>query len=230
MGERIRFQLLDATYEVSGGKPRIVLWGRGDSDERVVLFYDGFRPYFYAMLEDGADPGEVAARIRRLSEARSPITSVELLERRYFGRPVRVLRVETVIPEYVRTYRERVASIPGVKEVLEADIRFAMRFLIDSNLYPLRWYEAEVEEEPRGQYLVDAAYRLLEIPREAPGGEERDPLEGLRTLAFDIEAYNPQRSPDPKRDPVIIIGLMSDGDEEPLLLEAEGHRDEQLLG
>jgi DNA polymerase I len=229
VGEKLRFQILDATYEVSGGRPRIVIWARGESDERLVLFYEGFRPYFYALLEPGADPAEVAGRIRRLSEPRSPITSVEPVERRYFGRPARALRVETVIPEYVRTYRERVAAIPGVREVLEADIRFALRFMIDHNLYPLRWYEARVEEEARGPYLVDGAYRLVEVPSEAPGGEERDPLEGLRVMAFDIEAYNPQRSPDPKRDPVIIIGLMSDGDSEPLLIEADDGRDGGVL-
>ena len=229
MPERIRFQLLDATYEVVGGRPRIVLWGRGEDGGRLVLFYDEFRPYFYALLEDHADPARVAASIKRLSEPRSPIVSVEPVERRYFGRPVKALRVTTVIPEYVRHYREAVARVEGVREVLEADIRFAMRFLIDTNMYPLRWYEASVEEEPRGPFLVDAAYRLLEVPREAAGGEERDPLEGLSLLAFDIEAYNPQRSPDPKRDPVIIIGLMSDGDEEPLLLEAEDHDDSRLL-
>ncbi|MEB3851158.1 MAG: ribonuclease H-like domain-containing protein, partial [Desulfurococcales archaeon] len=229
MAERVRFQLLDASYEVVGGRPRIVIWARGEADERLVLFYEGFRPYFYALLDDGADAGRVAEGIRRLSEPRSPITSVEEVERRYFGRPARALRVETVIPEYVRSYREKVAAVPGVREVLEADIRFAMRFLIDRNLYPLRWYEALAEEEPRGPYMVDAAYRLEETPREAAGGEERDPLEGLRVVAFDIEAYNPQRSPDPRRDPVIIIGIMGNGDSEPELLEAEDGSDEGLL-
>lgn len=229
MPERVRFQLLDASYEIVGGKPRIVLWGRGEAGERLVLFYDDFRPYFYALLEEDANAEEVAARIKKLSEPRSPIISVEPVERRYFGRPVKALKITTVIPEHVRQYREEVARIEGVREVLEADIRFAMRFLIDANLYPMRWYEVGIEEEPRGPFLVDAAYKLLEIPREAAGGEERDPLEGLRVMAFDIEVYNPQRSPDPRKDPVIIIGVMSDGDGEPKLLEARDHDDSTLL-
>lgn len=134
----VTFQLLDASYEMVGSKAGIVLWARLETGERAILFYDGFRPYFYALLEGDADPEEVASMVRRLSKPRSLIISVEIVERRYFGRPVKALRIETLIPEAVREYREDVALLPGVREVLEADIRFAMRFLIDKNLYPLR--------------------------------------------------------------------------------------------
>jgi DNA polymerase I len=141
----VSFQLLDVSYEVVGGEPKILLWSRLEGGSRAVLIYEGFRPYFYALLEEEADPEWVALQVRKLSKPSSPITSVEVVDRLYYGRPVKALKITTVIPASVRSYREEVAGIPGVREVLEADIRFTLRFLIDKNLYPMRWYQADVE-------------------------------------------------------------------------------------
>ena len=229
MPAEVRFQLLDASYEVVGGRARVVLWARTSDGARAVLFYDGFNPYFYALLEEGAEEGRVAASVKRLSRPRSPIVRVEPAERRYFGRPARALRVETLVPEAVREYREGVARIPGVREVLEADIRYAMRFLVDVNLYPLRWYAAEAEEAQAPGYYVDAAYRVTGRIEELGEARMADPLEGLRVLAFDIEAYSPQRSPDPRRDPVIMIGYRVHPGGETVILEADGRSDKRLI-
>ncbi len=227
---RVRFQLLDVSYEVSGRSPTIILYARLDTGERAVLLYEGFRPYFYAVLDDGADVDAVIEGVKRVSRPESPIVSVDLEEMKYFGRPVKALRITTMIPAYVRRYRDEVARIPGVAEVLEADIRFTMRFLIDFNLYPMRWYIAEAEELRRlPGFRVDKFYRITGPIEEDPERRDIDPLEGLRIMAFDIEAYNPKGSPEPLRDPVIIIGVMDNGDDEPRLLTAEDHKDRSLI-
>ncbi|MCE4603259.1 MAG: DNA polymerase II, partial [Desulfurococcales archaeon] len=155
------FQLLDVTYEIVSGAPSILIYARDAEGSRIILVHDRFRPYFYVILEDAADPGRVAGEIKRLSEPGSPVLEVQEDNMRYIGRPVKALRVTTLIPASVRRYREKVARIPGVREVLEADIRFAMRFMIDHNLYPMRWYRAEVEKH-RGLpgYRVDGFYRV----------------------------------------------------------------------
>lgn len=227
----VSFQLLDVSYEVVEGEPRLLLWARMEDGSRSILIYEGFRPYFYALLSEGADPGEVSSRIRLLSRPSSPIVSVEPVERRYYGREVKALKVTTLVPASVREYRDAVASVPGVEEVLEADIRFSMRFLLDMNLYPLRWYEAEAEPQgTRPGYRVDSVYRVRGGIWEDESRANVDPLEGLRVLAFDIEALNPQRSPDARRDPVIMIGLMSyPGDEEPVILESGEGGDGPLI-
>jgi len=227
--ERV-FQVLDVTYEVEGGEPVVLLWARMDDGSRALLKYTGFYPYFYALLEDGADPDRLAETIRRLQRPESPIRSVELVEKKFIGRPARALRIETKIPRYVPLYRDQVARLEGVRDVLEADIRFSMRFLIDNNIYPMRWYKAELEELKKPANLrVDHYYLIRSRLEEAEGYERRDPLEGLRKMAFDIEVYNPMRSPDPKKDKVIIIGFMRDGDEEPSLLTAENRSDAAII-
>ncbi len=228
MPERIEFQILDVSYEIIEGEPKILLWSRLHDGRRVAILHKGFRPYFYAIVEEGLDIEDVREKIRRLSKPKSPIVSVETVERRYFGRPVKALKITTVIPEYVREYREGVAKINGIKKVLEADIRFSLRFLIDKNLYPLRWYEASVTETKIRWYRVDSVYELEEDPKEVISGERADPLNGLNVMAFDIEVYSPQRSPDPSRDPIVLIALQFN-EEEPIVLEAEGKGDANLI-
>ena len=227
----LTFQVLDVSYEVRGGKPRIILWARTEDDRRAVIFYDDFRPYFYVIPNPGEDLGQLASMIKRLSLPKSPVLSIEEVGKKYIGRPVKALKVTTLVPAYVREYREEVSKLHGVDEVLEADIPFALRFMLDFNLYPLRWYKATVEEErvPPG-YQVDKAYRLVSRPEEDPAFVNIDPLKGLRVMAFDIEVYNTLRSPDPRRDPVIMIGLWSyPGEDEPLIMEAEGKNDRRLI-
>lgn len=204
---KLEFYLLDNTYEVIGGEPHILIWGITRDKRRVLLRDRRFRPYFYALLENGVKPEAVIPRIRALSDPKSPIIGVEPVEKKYFGRKITALKITTVIPEYVRRYREKARSIPGVYDVVEADIRFSLRYLIDHDLKPCGWHVAEVEERPKKPiYRVDAEYEIVGEVRSLE--DTRAPP--LRIMAFDIEVYAPAGTPRPERDPVIIIGTLND--------------------
>jgi len=196
------FYILDFSYDVEEGKPVIYIWAIDKDNNRVLILEKNFRPYFYALLED--DNEKIIDEIRKLNKSESPITKVDVLEKKYYGNPVKALRIETVIPAYVRTYREAVGKISGIKEVLEADIRFYMRYSIDSGLRPFFWFQAEVEEIKDNRFRVSKVYNLTKVIKIY----EDNPPE-LRILSFDIEVYNKYGFPDPKRDPVIIIGVWS---------------------
>jgi len=215
---RLTFYLLDTSYEVRDNKPVILIWGLTEKGEAVLILDDSFRPYFYVLPEEGTDLDALAARVRTLSRPPSPITKVEAVDRKYYGKPVKVLRVETVIPEFVREYREKVKKIEGVRDVLEADIRFAMRYIIDRSAIPCTWYEAEVEEVHDEKRYRARVYRLLSTLKRA----ERDLPPDMKTVAFDIEVYNPAGSPRPKHDPVIIIATYDGKEIKQFLAEGSG--------
>lgn len=222
----ISFQLLDVTYEMQGTRPTIVMLSRLSDGRRALLHYNGFLPYFYAIPEPGASLEALTRAIMALSRQLSPIVSVEPVSRTYYGKPVVALKITTMAPKSVREYREQVAELPGVKEVLEADIRFSMRFLIDFNLYPMRWYSAKVKgSKPRMRglevYEVDAI-------EEDPSKINADPLEGLKIMAFDIEVYNAGRTPNARSDPVIMIGYATSDNKEVKILEA-GSSDASII-
>ncbi|MET1160224.1 MAG: DNA polymerase II [Thermoprotei archaeon] len=205
---KLEFYFLDNTYEVVGREPHIIIWAITRDGARVLLRDKRFRPYFYAILDDNIDINTVIDRVKKLSDPSSPIISVELVNKKYFGKPVRALKITTVIPEHVRKYRELVSKIPGVKEVVEADIRFSMRYIIDHGLRPCGWHIAEVREIPKKpHYRVDHEYEII---GEIKPLEDTTPPKDLRILAFDIEVYNKSGTPRPQSDPIVIIGVMND--------------------
>lgn len=197
------FFILDFSYDIVDNKPVIYIWAINRNNERVVLLERNFRPYFYALLDKNSNIEEIISEIKKLNKAYSPITDVKVMEdKKYFGSPVKVLRIETIIPAYVRIYRDEIAKIKGIKSALEADIRFYMRYSIDNDLKPFYWIEAEVEELKESGFRVKKIYELKKINKTYD-----DKIPELKTVAFDIEVYNKYGSPNPRRDPVIIIGV-----------------------
>ncbi len=206
----MRFYLYDVSYEVVGKEPHILLWGINDDGERVVIRDKEFRPYFYVLPSNEAELSRLATEIKRMSLSKSPITNVEVVTKKLFGRPVNVLKVTTLIPESVREYREAIKKVGGVADVLEADIRFSMRYMIDKGLTPCSWFEADVVEVRKHPSLsVSKEYEVVGDFKHLSIHKPPD----IKVLAFDIEVYNPRGAPKPERDPVIIIAMMnSDGD------------------
>ncbi len=223
----LEFYLLDNTYEVVGGEPHVIIWGITRDGRRVLLRDRRFRPYFYAILNENADVDEIAKRIKHLSDPKSPIIGIEPVARKFFGKPVRALKVTTVIPEYVRKYREKVRGIPGVAEVVEADIRFSMRYLIDHDLKPCGWHIAVVREVPKKPiYRVYAEYEVVGDIKNIEDTSQPN----LRITAFDIEVYASAGTPKPDRDPVIIIGVMDNVAGEVIQFKAEDKTDHRVIG
>ncbi len=205
---QLEFYLLDITYEVVLKEPHIIIWGITRDGKRILLRDKRFRPYFYAILRENADIEKVVRAIKALSKPRSPIIKVESVQKKFFGKPVKALKITTVLPESVREYREAVRKIEDVEDVVEADIRFSMRYLIDHDLHPCGWHIAEVEKVSRNpKYRVDEEYVVVGGIKYTGAAE---PPRDIRIVAFDIEVYNPHGTPRPTKDPVIIISVMND--------------------
>lgn len=199
---KILFWLLDVNYEMVEGAPEVRMWGISDRGERVAVLDRGFRPYFYALLSEDADPEEVKERILKMEIAKRHVLDVIAEEKKYFGQPVRVLKIVCREPPAVPKLREEVRTIRGVEDVLEADIRFYMRYMVDNDVYPCSWHEVEVEEVEKRGWSVDRVYVAKGPPRHRP---DIKGIPALRVYAFDIECYNPRGEPIPERDPVIVI-------------------------
>ena len=201
------FFILDFSYDVIENVPVIFIWAIDSEGQRVVLLEKNFRPYFYVQIE-GDNVEEIIEEIKKLSKPGSPITNVELVEgKKLFGQPVKVLKVETVIPAYVRIYRDEVTKIKGVKQALEADIRFYMRYSIDKGIKPFYWIKADVEEVKNENFRVNKVYEIKEIKEQYSGV-----IPKLRILAFNVIAYSKQGSPNPRKDPIIVIAVKTDND------------------
>ncbi|RLF11347.1 MAG: DNA polymerase II [Thermoprotei archaeon] len=223
----LTFWLLDPSYTVVEGVPEVRLWGITDDGRRVLVKDRGFRPYFYVLPKREADLSKLKENILALSLPDHPILSVEEVEKKYLGKPVKVLKVTCQQPPSIPTYREKVKRLSSVEEVLEADIRFYIRYMIDNQVEPCGWHQVKVREVPPSEakgFKVDAVYEALEPPKPLPPA----PPPKLKVLAFDIECYSETGTPKPHKDPVIIISVVTNsGDKRHFL--ADGKDDRKVL-
>jgi DNA polymerase I len=204
------------TYTVVSEVPEVRVFCITESGERAVIVDRSFRPYFYVDCQS-CDPASVKAQLSRVAY----VEDVQSVERKLLGKPKRLLKVVARVPEDVRRLREAAAKLLGALGVYEADIRFYMRYAVDKGVVPCSWNVVEVESAGTlGRY---AAYTAIEWLG-AFGGIPPP----LRIIAFDIEVYNERGTPDPARDPVIMIAVKTgEGREE--LFEASSRDDRQAL-
>jgi len=199
------FWLLDVNYEVREHKPEVWVWGVAEDGQRVLIIDRGFLSYFYLVLKDGQDANRVVDDInsRKASEFPS-VSKLEQAERRYFGKPVNVVKVFCQDSEVVVKYAKAMVKLAGVKESVEDDIRHSMRYLIDNNVSPCGWHEVEVEEE---ENTLGVQVAKLYAAKSPPKGVQWVKLPELRVLGFSIVAYSPKGAPRPEKNPVVVISV-----------------------
>jgi len=186
--------LLETDYTTKAGKSVIRMLLK--KNKFIRAYFPDFEPYFFVF----ADPS-------KREKAKRALESLELSDR--FGEEMRVIRVEEEThllfgktspllkvfcshPKHVKMLREK-ARLIG--DVYEADIVFPRRFLIDKGVKPFQ--------------TVTLFGKQSNITKIVPDGFANTPL---RTLAFDIEVYNPKGSPRPEKDQIIMISYaFSDG-------------------
>jgi DNA polymerase I len=221
---KVTFWLLDVNSETNSGNAEIWLWGLDDSGNRVLIVDRDFPAYFYAVVEDGFDPAKVVKQVKKGQYA--SIVKMDVVDRRFFGKPVKAVKVycndPDVIPKYARGFR----SFEGVKDCLEDDIRYSMRYIIDNKIVPCGWHEVEVSEETINKDLqVDKVY----VAKSSPKIVEKGDVPQLRILGFSTVCYSREGSPKPDRNPVILISVANSNGEEKQFLANDDNNDKPVL-
>jgi DNA polymerase-2 len=183
--------ILQASYRVGSGQngqrtPIVHIHGRLESGETFLVRDDRQRPHFYIRAAD-------AERARAL-RAPEPKPSGK---HSFTGAAVHRLEVE--IPQDVPTVRDRLHAA-GI-ETFEADVRFALRYLIDRGVKG--GCEIDGEWAP-GKGIA----RVYANPTLRPARVEIEP----RVLSFDIET-------DGKGDRLLAISLYAPGVDEVLIVD-----------
>jgi DNA polymerase I len=173
---------IDATYTVRDGKTYVSLLLKGKTTVRLYYQHD---PYF---LVDGP-----LDKIDQFMDIEAPRASGELTS------PIRVEEIEKLIglekKKLIKVYCKIPADVPVIRQRIpfkcyEYSIPFARRFIYDMQISPFD----VVTYEREGRVIK----KIVKV--ETP---EKPPL--LKTLAFDIETYNPAGVPRESKDPVVMI-------------------------
>ncbi|MBS7605373.1 DNA polymerase II, partial [Candidatus Bathyarchaeota archaeon] len=192
------FWLLDINYRVRDHKPEIWLWGIDDRGERVLVIDRGFITYFYVIPEEGENAENLAERIRRMSGSLPYIVGLEVVDRKFFGKPVKAVKIYCQDPDIVQEYIKVLSKVKGVGSFLEDDIRYTMRYMIDNNIVPCGWHKIEVEEESNIlNAQVDRVLIAKSRPKYLPEIIENPKL---KILGFSIISYSQKGSPKPEKN------------------------------
>ncbi len=154
-------QVLQPTYRVRDGAPVVQLWGRLESGEPFVVEDDRERPYFFV-------PATHRGLVADEPDAELSETSVRSLD----GEAL--IRVTLPVPAAVPPLRDRILARGGA--ALEADVRFAHRYLIDRGARAT----IAIEGEPRPRTGGTLAFRNPDVLA-------ADARVDLRVLSLDLE-------------------------------------------
>ena len=214
---RLRCFLLDVDYITLDGRAVIRLWLKDELGRNIIAYDPNFEPYFYAVTDD-ADAIMSVASIRSGEEIRP--NRVERVVRKDFGQPVTVLKVYVDHPQHVPILREKVAEV-GVS-VREADILFAVRYIIDRELVPMDQVLVEGREraDPHFSFAIDVDHIEAEQHHTNPD---------LKVMAFDCEMLSHGGVPIPNKDPIIIISIATGADETTFLSVGDDKDDRRVI-
>ncbi|MGZ4935677.1 MAG: DNA polymerase domain-containing protein [Halobacteriota archaeon] len=214
---RLQCFLLDVDYITVEGRAVVRMWLK-DGDGHDIIAYDShFEPYFYAVTEDSDAVMSVVAA--RGGEEIRP-NRFERVTRRDFGRPIEVLKVYVDHPQHVPLLREKVAEL-GVS-VREADILFAIRYIIDRELVPMDQVTVEGAEREEPHF-----YTALDVSSIQAQPHLKNP--DLKVMAFDCEMLSHGGVPIPSKDPIIIISIATEREKPTFLSLEDGDTDKRII-
>jgi len=194
---RVRGFILQASYRVVAREngqrvPVVHIYGRLESGAVFLVRDDRQRPHFFIRA---ADAGRVRA-LRTLEPQVSPMRAFD---------GARLMLLETDTPSDVPGIRDRLHGA-GV-ETFEADVRFAMRYLIERGIKG----GCEIEGEAASSEGMTGVTWIFDNPELRPADFKIEP----RVLSFDIETHG-------KNERLLAISMYGPGIDEVLIVDGSG--------
>lgn len=218
------FWLLDVNSEVRDDASEVWLWAVEASGKRVLVVDRDFVAYFYAIVEENCDAAKVVEEIK--AKHLASIVKVEVVDRKFFGKPVEAVKIYCRNPADIPKCAKDIRNFEGVRDCLEDDIRYSMRYLVDNDINPCGWHEAEVNEETsKPDVQVDKVYAAKSPPKPI----EKAEVPPLRILGFSAIYYSKQGSPKPDRSPAIVISAATNQGDQKQFLADEDKMDKPVL-
>ena len=180
--------ILQASYRILGGRPVVHLYGRLETGATFLIRDRRESPHFYIRATDLA----AAAERQNLASQKTTLET--------FGGE-RVTRIDVAIPSDAPAVRDQLHG-QGI-QTFEADVRFAVRYLIDRGIKG----SCRIVGEPRRG-------RGIELIFDDPLVLADDASITPRVLSFDIET-------DAKAERLLAISVYGDGLDEVLIVDPQ---------
>ncbi|HID18927.1 TPA: DNA polymerase II [Candidatus Bathyarchaeota archaeon] len=221
---KVRFWLLDISQEPAGEISEIRLWGVDRKGRRILILDRGFNPFLHVIPSVEAE--EARRNLISNPKLEQAVLLVEVEEKKLFGKPLKALKVLAKGQEAFETLAKNLRKEGWVKEVLHDDLRVSSQYLLSLDVKPCGWNEVEAREvEPPRNVQVETCF----LAEDRPKAVEVLEAPKLRVLAFSPIYYSEIGSPNPLRDPVLVLATVNSEGEAKVFVASEKGDDRGLL-
>ncbi|MEM2998352.1 MAG: DNA-directed DNA polymerase [Thermoproteota archaeon] len=196
----MKLWLLDLNTEFLLGKDAVFLWGISNEGKRLLLVDDNVESFFFLKPLNGVNPDE-AIREAFPEGKRHGVTRMEVCDKLVLGKPVKVVKVCVDRSDNVEKAVGRLEKLKLFEKAYESDLRLSTRYLLEKNLTPSSWLEAEVERNPLLPSIPNV--EAFKVKAVRPLEEEKAPE--LRVMAVHLLKVGGKGSPKPEYDPIVAI-------------------------
>ncbi|MBD3249942.1 DNA polymerase [Candidatus Woesearchaeota archaeon] len=202
--EKIGFYLMDITYKIEENKPVLYLFGKTREGKQVCVLDRNVEPYFYVLLKDEDNIKNFIEKIVKIEteekDRTAKVTRAEETEKKFLGKKRKAVKVYVQIPPDVPVIREIIKDWDMIETVLEYDIPFRRRYLLDKKITPMMLVEAEGE-------FINIRSKVPVLDAEKISTDE-DSIKEPDIIGFDIETYNPEgKRFKPEEHPIIMLAF-----------------------
>jgi len=197
---RLKLWLLDLNVDLFSGRDAVFLWGVSDAGRRVLLVDDEVENFFFLKPSNNVDPEE-AVKETIPEGRRYGVTRMEVCSKRVLGKPVQVVKVYVDRSENVERAVGKLEKLKLFEKAYEGDIRLSTRYLLEKNITPSSWLEAEVERDESLPSLPNV--ETFRVKTVKPLEDEKVPE--LRVMAVHFLKVGEKGSPKPEHDPIVAI-------------------------
>ncbi|BCS90976.1 MAG: DNA polymerase [Candidatus Micrarchaeota archaeon] len=187
-----KYSILDIDYFVENNNAIVRVYTKDSSNRFKVFYDDSFLPYLYFKPNESINE-EMIEKLAIIDNEGSIIKplKIERSIKELFGKQLNLFKIYYRLPSEIKDAAEHLKNFG---ECFEYDISFYKRYLIDNQIVPFRFYEIDYYDKDNRSFI--RAMKPL---------DEYIDINNLNVMAFDIEVYNPNLKPNPKRDPIIMI-------------------------
>ncbi len=203
-----QFYPVDLTYKMVRGRAAVYIYGRTKDGKQICVVDEGFEPYFYVLPEKGASLSEIKDALVGVKVEKSgnsfEVVRTEAVKKTLSGEEKQAIKVVVNTPQAVPALRDEIKHMHGIDGLLEYDILYTRRYLIDKKITPL--VLTDVDAEPLSDRSERTRVPIFKASKISQTSDEA--LADLRILAFDIETYNPDgRIALPEKHPIVMVSL-----------------------
>ncbi|MEK6906970.1 MAG: DNA-directed DNA polymerase [Nanoarchaeota archaeon] len=192
---KVSFYPIDLDFNTRG---TIRVFGTTADGKKICVYDDSLKPYFWVFNHDA---NKVKKKIDDLKlDEEFNILSTSVHQKNHLGKEVKAVKVEVNNVKAVKIISREIKKLKF--NVLEDDINFAKRYLIDKEITPLTLSYVE------GELINDKRYDICIHGEVKQDKDSQDFYDNLKVLVLDIEVYGSLGGIEKvKKDPILMIGL-----------------------